>query len=179
MPSVAGGGGPGTYLPRRGGSTMDNEIEVGLNGLLRSTGALEMTPSLMMALFSGSPNAVAVTDVNGIVRVVNDRTLALFGHKNASDVIGRDIFLWLPKEKHERVRDGLRLLHEHGTLRNSQYTLQRQDGSRFSGAIHSTIVRPSGGDSHQTHPEILGIPYVFGFGSGQPAAYCLSAVDFD
>lgn len=92
MPSVPGGRRLGTYLPWRGRSIVDNEIEVGLNGLPRVTGTLEMTPSLMMALFSGSPNAGAVTDVDGIVRVVNDRTLTLFGHKNASEVIGRDMF---------------------------------------------------------------------------------------
>ena len=126
---------------------MEEERQAGLNGSPHPDGALEMTPTLMQALFQGSPNAVAVTDVNGIVRIVNDRALALFGHQNASEVIGNDMLLWLPEEEHERVRGGLRLLCEHGTVRNRQYTLQRKDGSRFTGEIHATIVRPSSDDS--------------------------------
>jgi PAS domain S-box-containing protein len=101
----------------------------------------------MQALFQGSPNAVAVTDVNGIVRVVNDRALALFGHSDASEVIGNDMMVWLPEEEHERVQGGLRLLCEHGTVRDRQFTLQRKDGSRFAGEIQATVIRPSGSDS--------------------------------
>ena len=64
--------------------------------------------------------------------------LRLFGHKEASEVIGNDMLVWLPEEEHERVRGGFRLLCEHGAVRDRQYTLQRKDGTRFAGEIQAT-----------------------------------------
>src|SRR5512141_501661 len=54
-------------------------------------------------LMETSPSAITVSDIPGRILMANHRALAIFGHKEIAEVLGRSIFEWVPAEEKERA----------------------------------------------------------------------------
>ena len=96
---------------------------------------------LLLSIFHASPNSVSISDLDGILRIVNDRALRLFGHPDSSDVIGKSVFSWIAPEDHPRAAEELQRLLKDGTSETITLKLVRRDGSTFVGEVRSGIIR--------------------------------------
>jgi PAS domain S-box-containing protein len=105
---------------------------------------------LLLSIFHASPNSVSIADLDGIIRIVNDRALSLFGHPDESDVIGKSIFTWISPGEHPRAKEELARLVKDGASISVTLNLLRRDGSTFVGEARSGIIR-----NNQNEPVLI------------------------
>lgn len=92
-------------------------------------------------LVKTSPDAVTLTDLEGKVTEVSQRTLELHGFNNAEELIGRSAFELIAPEDHEKAIKNLQKTLTENFIRNIEYTLLRKDGSRFIGELSASLIR--------------------------------------
>lgn len=88
-----------------------------------------------------SPDAVTLTDLEGKITEVSQRTLELHGFNNAEELIGRSAFELIAPEDHEKAIKNLQKTLTEDFIRNIKYTLLRKDGSRFIGELSASLIR--------------------------------------
>ena len=105
--------------------------------------ACQQRARLMM---ESSPDAITVTDLNGIVTDCNQATLALHGFSTRDEAIGRSALDFIAPEQHERALENMKRTLKDGVTRNLEYTLLRKDGGQFDGELSASVVRGGAGD---------------------------------
>lgn len=99
------------------------------------------------ALVKTSPDAVVVTDPTGIISEVSSRTVELFGGESASELLGRDAFELMPPEMRGVAKKAImKSLDIQGALSGIKLTLQRKDGSKFTGEINMKRLTDAAGN---------------------------------
>ncbi len=96
-------------------------------------------------LVKTSPDAVTLTDLEGKITELSQRTLELHGFDNAEELIGRNALDIIAPEDHERATANLRKTMTEDFIRNIEYTLLRKDGSRFIGELSASLIKNAHG----------------------------------
>jgi len=107
--------------------------------------ALRDSENMYRSLISASPDAVAVTDADGLIEFVSNRALEIFGHSSKDEMIGHTLFDWVAPKEHRKVRARFRELLAVKHLRSSEITLLKKDGSRFCGEINAAVLSSADG----------------------------------
>lgn len=97
-----------------------------------------------------APNAVSVTDLNGVVTNVNPRALQLFGVERESDAVGMNIFDFAAPVSLPAARAVLEELPRAGVVRDLEFTMRRLDGTEFPGEVSASLLYDGKG-----HPRLL------------------------
>jgi PAS domain S-box-containing protein len=104
------------------------------------------TEELYKALVTTTVDAVTVTDLQGNVTEVSERTLELHGFKRREDLVGRSCFELIAPEEHGRAIANMKKTLKEGTVRNLEYTFLRKDGSRFYAEMDAALVKDAEGN---------------------------------
>jgi len=96
-------------------------------------------------LVKTSPDAVTLTDLEGKITEVSQRTLELHGFNNAEELISRSAFELIAPEDHERAMKNLQKTLKEDFVRNIEYTLLRKDGTRFIGELSASLIKDAYG----------------------------------
>jgi len=96
-------------------------------------------------LIKTSPDAVTVTDLEGRITDVSERTLQIHGYANERDLLGKSAFELIAPEDHEKAAANLKKTLEEGTVRGLEYSLLRKDGSRFAGELNASLIKDNAG----------------------------------
>lgn len=144
----------GSVAPTRHVEKCDNRV-VGSGGFVGDfdTGSVGRQPSrndLILAAFECSEDAIAVKDLDGIIRAWNQGAERLYGYRQ-DEVVGRSAILLLPPDRADeestilaRIRNGERVDH-------FETTRLRKDGTRISVSLTISPVMWNGqmiGASH-------------------------------
>jgi PAS domain S-box-containing protein len=98
------------------------------------------------ALVKTSPDAVIVTDPAGIISEVSSRTLEVFGADRPAELIGTDSYALLPSEARNAARKVITTtLDRRFEMNGVKLTMQRKDGSRFTGEVNIKRVKDAAG----------------------------------
>ena len=108
--------------------------------------ALKESEELYKKLVETSPEAVTVTDMEGYITHVSQRTLELHGFERADELLGKNAFELIALKDRERAMVNLQKTLKEGEVRNVEYTLLRKDGSSFIGELHAALVGDSSGN---------------------------------
>jgi len=108
--------------------------------------ALRESEEMYKTLVRTSPDAVILTDLDGIITWVSQHALDLIGAERAEELVGRSALEFMMPEDHERAQRNMQKTLEGGILRNAEYTLIRKDGTRFIGDLNAALIR----DGHGT-----------------------------
>jgi PAS domain S-box-containing protein len=100
---------------------------------------------LYRALVRASPNAVTVTDLEGFITDVSEKSIELHGATSEEDLIGKNAFEFVAPEERERAAQNLEKTLEQGSLESTVYTLLRSDGTRFIGELSCSVVKDRSG----------------------------------
>lgn len=100
---------------------------------------------LYQALVKTSPEAVTITDLEGIITGVSERTLELHGYDAAAELIGKSAFELIAPEDRERAGANLLETLKSGVVRNLEYNLLTRDGSCFVGELSAALIKDSKG----------------------------------
>ncbi|NUN68089.1 MAG: PAS domain S-box protein [Bacteroidetes bacterium] len=107
--------------------------------------ALRTSEQYNRSLLETSPNAIAVTDLNGRIVDANARALRLFGFSDGESIIGMDIReRFSPALRADGERHFANLLG--GTpIHQLMLPMMCKDGSTFIGEVNGTLVRDASG----------------------------------
>ncbi len=107
--------------------------------------ALIESEQLYRQLISASPDAVFQIDAHGLIVFASQQSKKLFRISDESMITGTHIDKWIAKTDHFRVSENFKLESPQNTGRDLHVTLQRKDGSTFSGELRTAKISDSEG----------------------------------
>ena len=84
------------------------------------------------------PDAVGMIDLQGRLITANRQAMEMLGYTDPAELFGKSAFDLMPAEEHERMKADFGTICKTGVLRNAEYTMLRQDGSRFPVELSAT-----------------------------------------
>ncbi len=93
-----------------------------------------------------SPDAITVTDLEGKITFISDRSLELTKAKSTKDVIGKNAFDFIAQEDHELAMKNLQKTMKTGFLKDTEYTMLKMDGSRYTGELNAVVIKDASGN---------------------------------
>jgi two-component system cell cycle sensor histidine kinase/response regulator CckA len=112
----------------------------------RAVEALRASEEKYRMMLESSPDAITVTDLNGIVTDCNEATLALHGFSSKSEAVGRSALDFVAPEDHERALENMKRTLQDGIARDLEYTLLAKGGREFKGELSSRVIRGQAGE---------------------------------
>ncbi|MFW9831848.1 MAG: PAS domain S-box protein, partial [Candidatus Thorarchaeota archaeon] len=130
----------------------DNGIVLGYRGVCRditqriqAEGTLRESEARYRALVETSPDAITLSDPEGNIILVNDRTVRLLGYNSQEELIGLNCFdFMVPEERNRAIQDS-QGISEHKAATPQQYILTRKDNSTFPSEISTSLLTNSNG----------------------------------
>lgn len=111
----------------------------------RAEEALRESELRYRTLVNISPDAITLTDLNGTIVLVNQRTAELHGYESVEEMAGLSSFDLIAPEDRELSIANARKTLKFGRIRDIEYTLLKKDGTRFPAELSaSTIVDAEG-----------------------------------
>jgi PAS domain S-box-containing protein len=107
---------------------------------------LKESREMYRMLVETSPDAVTVTDLEGNITYVSQRTLQIHGYERVEEVIGKKAFTFISPEDHEKAAMNLKKTLEEGSVRDLEYRLVRKDGTKFIGELHASLIKDVNGE---------------------------------
>jgi PAS domain S-box-containing protein len=96
-------------------------------------------------LIETSPDAIAVTDLNGRITFVSNLTLELHGYELPEEMIGKNALDFIIPAEHKAARLGIKIILKKGHLSNVNCTMLRKDKSRFIGELNAAVISDAHG----------------------------------
>ncbi|MCP4105922.1 MAG: PAS domain S-box protein [Desulfobacteraceae bacterium] len=129
-------------------------VEIGLRqpysllfrGLRQSEEAFRESETKLRSIFDSSPNAITVTDMDGVISDCNQMTLELHGYSSKDEVIGKKGFELIAERDHERVKENSRKTLKHGFVKNIEYTLLARNGEEFPAEFFASLITDCSGE---------------------------------
>jgi PAS domain S-box-containing protein len=106
---------------------------------------LKVSEELYRHLTELAPNAITVADVSGVIRMLNPRSLQLFGLDQLSEAIGSSIFEWVSPQSTESAVAAFEELLLKGSIAGLDLTLLRKDGSEFISEVSASVLQNAQG----------------------------------
>jgi len=97
-------------------------------------------------LIDASPDAIAITDVNGNFLFLSERTIELFGGSHHKSYEGENILNWITPQHREKALKGIHDVVAGVPNADNQYKLLREDGSMFYGEINAAPLIDANGN---------------------------------
>lgn len=97
-------------------------------------------------LIDASPDAIAITDVNGNLLFLSERTIELFGGSHHKSYEGENILNWITPQHREKALKGIHDVVAGVPNADNQYKLLREDGSMFYGEINAAPLIDANGN---------------------------------
>lgn len=97
-------------------------------------------------LVTTSPDAITTTDLEGKITFVSPQALKIHGFDKAEDILGKSAFDFIAPEDHKRALENTNRTLNKGYVRNVEYTMLREDGSRFKGEMNASLIKDAQGD---------------------------------
>ncbi|MCH8011556.1 MAG: PAS domain S-box protein [Candidatus Marinimicrobia bacterium] len=122
--------------------TYANIIQAYRNDQLRKKAedAVRESEEKYRTLIETSPEAVTMTDLEGNLSFVSQRTLEIHGYKKKEELLGKSAFELIAPEDHEKATINLKKTLEKGLIRDQEFTLLKKDGARFKGELSCSLI---------------------------------------
>jgi PAS domain S-box-containing protein len=92
------------------------------------------------SIFSASPDAITVTDLNGNIIECNEQTLRMHEYTSKQELIGQSFLKLIVERDHEKAVENLKKTLEQGQMKNTEYVLTTKSGREFPAELSSSIV---------------------------------------
>jgi two-component system cell cycle sensor histidine kinase/response regulator CckA len=111
----------------------------------RAEAALQESEARYRALVEASPDAITLTDLEGRILMVNQRTAEIYGAESTDELVGKSsLELIVPADREAAVANIQRTL-ETGSIRGVEYRIQCKDGSSHPVELTAALLRDAQG----------------------------------
>jgi PAS domain S-box-containing protein len=100
----------------------------------------------LRAVFSSSPDAIALSDLRGNILDCNETAWKMLGFSSREELIGKNSIDFIAQKDRQKAYETLKKTLEQGTTRNSEYTLLNKDGEESWGELSASILKDSSGN---------------------------------
>ncbi len=107
--------------------------------------ALRESEGMYRTLVETTPEAVTVTDLDGKITYVSQRTIDLHGLKSSTEILGRNAMEFIDKSEHEKAKKNLLRTLKGKIVRNIEYNLIRKNGTSFVGELSAALIKDAYG----------------------------------
>lgn len=107
--------------------------------------ALQEITDLYQVLLETFPDAVTMSDLDGKITQVSQKTLEMHGFESSDEMIGKHALDFIDPEDHETVSNIMIKGPEQGLVKRLEYKMIRKDGSRFQGESNVAPVKDQDG----------------------------------
>ena len=116
-------------------------ISADITQQIRTEQALRESEETYRSLVETFPDAVIAADLDGNITYVSARTVEMRGSEQPEDLLGNNVLDQIAPEDHERAISNITKTLQIGSVRNLEYTMLREDGSRFIGELNATLIK--------------------------------------
>lgn len=102
---------------------------------------LKESKEMYRTLVETSPDAVSVTDLEGNITYVSQRTLKIHGYDHPEELIGKSAFDFIAPEERKIAAKNLKTTLEKGAVRELEYTMLKKDGTKFIGELNASLIK--------------------------------------
>ena len=92
-----------------------------------------------------SPDPITVADLNGSLIFTSPKAIEVYGDSHDDEFLGRSILSWIAPEEHEKASGNIRRLLREEPLIGAEYTMIKNDGTRFIGEVSASVVYSTDG----------------------------------
>jgi len=107
--------------------------------------ALQKSEIRLKQTFAASPNAISVTNTDGIIVECNQATLDLYGFSSKEEVIGKNALEFIAEKDHKNAMENLKKTLEQGSVKNVEYTFLTKDGHEFPAELSASVIKDFSG----------------------------------
>ncbi|MEI6173141.1 MAG: PAS domain S-box protein [Bacteroidota bacterium] len=107
--------------------------------------AIKVIDEKYKTMLNASPDAMLLIDLKGIIIEVSEIGLTLFGVDTRDDLLGKDIFQFVPPEANEIFGELLVKTVNEGFTQYTGLKVKKKNQSLFSGEISSTLMQDQNG----------------------------------
>jgi PAS domain S-box-containing protein len=107
---------------------------------------LEENQKFLENVFAASPDAITVTDLDGIIVECNQATLDMLGYSSKEELIGKNDFAFIAKKDRKKAMGNMKMTLTRGLVKNKEYTLTTKDGREFQAELSASVVKGSSGN---------------------------------
>jgi two-component system sensor histidine kinase/response regulator len=111
----------------------------------RAEQKLKSSEEKYRTLVKTSPDAVTVTDLEGYITYVSQRTLELHGYQRPEELLGTNCFELIAPEDRIKAGHNLEKTLKDEIIRDLEYVFLRKDGTRFFAELNAALIRDSDG----------------------------------
>ncbi len=124
-----------------GGDVVWNGVLSDVSDRRLSEEKLRVSEELYRHLTELAPNAITVADLSANVRMLNPKSLRLFGLEEEAAAVGRSVFEWVAPDSLDSARQAFEQLFQKELITELELTLKREDGSEFIGEVSASLLR--------------------------------------
>jgi diguanylate cyclase (GGDEF)-like protein/PAS domain S-box-containing protein len=109
----------------------------------KSEGEADMQPEsaqLYRTLLHTVPDAITVTDLEGRIIEVSQKTAELHGFDTPEELLGSNAFKFIAPEDRDRAMKNLKKTLTEGTVKNVEYTFLKKDGTPFYAELNASLI---------------------------------------
>ncbi len=97
-------------------------------------------------MLNASPDCMVLINLKGIIIEISEIGLELFGVDSRDEMVGEDIFQFVPTEEYERLQELLAKTMNEGFTQNIGLTVRKKNQSKFTGEISATLMQGPDGE---------------------------------
>lgn len=101
--------------------------------------AMRKSEELYRSVVTASPDAIAISDLNGVITMVSPAAVLMFGGRSPDDFIGHNVMEYIHPDDAPLAQKNMAFLISGGKLHIRQYRGQRLDKTYFPYEIHSEL----------------------------------------
>jgi PAS domain S-box-containing protein len=106
---------------------------------------LRKSETLHRSILNASPDAIIITDPEGMIKMVSPAGLKMFGHCEGEDIQGRSIMNYLASEERERALGNIRSMFRGVFMGPDTYRATKVDGSTLDIEVNADLVQGTDG----------------------------------
>lgn len=103
--------------------------------------ALQESEALYHSIIYSSPDSIIITDTDGVIRFVTNKSLTMFGYDSFDDILNRNIFEFLTKDSIVKAQTEIARMFEGITGIPTEYQAIKSTGDIFDIEANGDIIR--------------------------------------